>query len=361
MNSISNRSARWATVLAGLALAVSAVGVGAHHDGAVGVEVSGLASGDVVTGNELALTVAPVGYEFTPVGIGKGPADTVSHYHIVLDGALINAFVRPDPTVSLQNVAPGGHNLLVVPATNDHSNVMDGATSIDFDYQPEAPLAEITTAAEPATGAPAITIVSPAAGDTVSGPVEVVVEATGLELSGDLFGKANIDGIGHWHSFIDEVNMPHLTGMSGSDTMTISSAGLEPGTHTIFAVLVDNLHAPFDPPIVTRVEVEIAADGDTSGAAGGIVTVSLQEWRLEPAEITLAAGTYTFAGTNDGSFGHALALVGEDISAATADLAYSVGTTQSFTVDLAPGAYEIFCPVAGHKQAGMVATVTVTG
>ncbi len=35
--------------------------------------------------------------------------------------------------------------------------------------------------------------------------------------------------------------------------------------------------------------------------------------------------------------------------------------SQSFTVDVARGTYELFCPVPGHKQAGMVVTITISG
>jgi len=277
---------------------------------AVSVEVSGLAPGDVVTANELDLTVAPVGYEFDPTGIGKGPADQTSHYHVVLDGALINAFAMPEATISLQNVAPGEHSLMVVPATNNHTGIMEAASAIDFEYQPESALPEIT-AGEAAAAAPTVSIVSPQAGETISGAFEMVVEVTDFTLSDDLLGKANVDGFGHWHVFFDEVGMPNLGGMSGSDTMMVMADGLEPGTHTLFAVLVDNLHAPFDPPIVTKVEVEVADDGSAAAAAsGGTIDVSLQEWKLEfePAELTLEPGTYTFNATNDGTVDHALQL-----------------------------------------------------
>jgi len=269
----------------------------------------------------------------------------------------------PDAAISLQNVASGEHELLVVPATNTHAPLTDGATKIAFDYQPDSPLAEITAAADAANLEPAISIVSPAAGETISGAFEMVVETTDFTLSDDLLGKPNVDGFGHWHVFFDEVGMPNLGGMSGSDTMMVMADGLEPGTHTLFAVLVDNLHAPFDPPIVTKVEVEVADDGSTAAAGGGTIDVSLQEWKLEfePAELTLEPGTYTFNATNDGTVNHALQLTSGLTSAGTPDTSYAAGETESFTADLAPGTYEIFCPVVGHKAAGMVATITVTG
>ncbi|MFV2064518.1 MAG: hypothetical protein ACC726_13560 [Chloroflexota bacterium] len=260
---LPTRTARWATLLASFALVVSAAGVQAESDAAeapaMSVEVSGLASGDVVAANQIDLTVVPVGYELSPDGVGKPPVDGQGHYHVVLDGALVNAFFTPDASFSLQNVAAGPHTVMVVPAMNSHMPVMEGAAAIEFDYQPDSPLPLIEAASEAAAGDAAVAIVSPAAGDTVSGNFDLVVEATDFELSTDLLGKGNIDGIGHWHAFVDEVGQPALLGMAGGDSLAVSTAGLEPGPHSFFAVLVDNLHVPFDPPIVTEVEVEVAA------------------------------------------------------------------------------------------------------
>jgi len=207
---------------------------------------------------------------------------------------------------------------------------------------------------------PTISIVSPLEGETVSGTVEVSVEVDGFVLAPDQFGQANVDGFGHWHAFIDGVETSDLLGMSGVETLAISVDGLEPGPHTIFAVLVDNMHVPLDPPISAQVEVEV---GDAASVAGDADTVgiSLQEFLLDPAELTLEAGSYTFDASNDGSIDHALALEGEGISAGTPDAAYASGTSESFTVELAPGTYQIFCPVPGHRAAGMVGTITVSG
>ena len=360
------RPARWAVMLTTLALAASSMAVAARSDDAAPamvVEVSGPESGAVVTDNEVALSVTPVGYELN--GHAGTPAvDGEGHYHVMLDGGLINVFTTHDAVVSLQNVAPGPHTLMVVPAMNDHMPVSEGAAAIDFEYQPTEALPEIT-ATETSGAAPTITIESPAAGETVSGDVTFSVSTTDLELSDALLGKPNVDGYGHWHLFVDAVEgMGTMMGMSGSDTITVSTDALSPGTHTFFAVLVDNLHAPFDPPIATMVEVEVAAEGDdgqASASADEAIAISLTEFALAPNELTLTAGTYTFEGVNDGTVPHALAIEGEGVSAQTPSASYGPGESESFSVDLAPGTYEIFCPIPGHKQAGMVGTITVTG
>ncbi len=261
MSPIFMRPARGALILASLTLTMSSVAVVAQSDDAempaMAVEVAGLASGDTVTANRIDLTVQPVGYELSG-NAGTPPVDGQGHYHVMLDGGLINMFTSADASLSLQNVAPGPHTVMVVPAMNNHMPVKDGAAAIDFDYQPAEPLPEIVAGEAGAT--PTISIVSPAPGEAVSGEFDLVVGTTDFTLSDDLLGRPNVDGYGHWHVFVDAAEgMGTMMGMSGSDTITVSSAALSPGTHTFIAVLVDNLHAPFDPPIATMLEVEVAA------------------------------------------------------------------------------------------------------
>jgi plastocyanin len=71
------------------------------------------------------------------------------------------------------------------------------------------------------------------------------------------------------------------------------------------------------------------------------------------------AGSVTLTLTNPGSNGspHAIAIEGQGVarSGATA----SPGGTSSVTVNLKPGTYTYYCPVPGHRQAGMEGTLTV--
>jgi plastocyanin len=238
--------------------------------------------------------------------------------------------------------------------------VPDGAVAIEFDYQPSAPLAEITPAA--GGGAPTITIESPAAGETVSGAFDMTISTTDFELSEALLGKPNVAGVGHWHVFVDAVEgMGTMMGMAGTDTYTIDTSALTPGPHKFFAVLVDNLHAPFDPAVATAVEVEVAASDEATAGGGQTVAVSLTEMALNPAALSLSAGSFTFEGVNDGTIPHGLVVEGEGMLIGTPDASYAAGTTQSFDVELTPGTYEVYCPVPGHKEAGMSGTLTVAG
>jgi plastocyanin len=357
------RAARWAvpgmTALLGLSLASGAFAQSEPADQEVGVAVSGLAAAEVVTGNRIDLVVEPVGFELSAAHAGSPHIPGIGHYHVILDGALINMFTTTDASVSLRNVTAGPHTLMVIPATNDHMDIMEGAAAIEFDFRPDDPLPDIT-AADGLDGAPGISIVSPRTGDTVTGPFDIVVEATNLTLSEELLGKPNVDGYGHWHVFVDAAeSMATMAGMSGTDTLAVDPSALPPGTHAFIAVLVDNLHAPFDPPVMAVVELEVAPGSTGDGAEG--VAISLLEWGLEPSSLTLAAGTYEFTATNDGTIDHALALAGDGVAAGTPDAAFAAGVSQSFVVELAPGTYELYCPIPGHKDAGMVGTLTVVG
>ena len=71
------------------------------------------AAGTQVTGNSVAVRVRVTGYTDTCALAGKHvmgmEATTSGHYHVLLDGALINMFCTPTAVVSLQNVKPGMH------------------------------------------------------------------------------------------------------------------------------------------------------------------------------------------------------------------------------------------------------------
>ena len=187
-------------------------------------------------------------------------ATATGHYHVLLDGALVNMYCTPAAEVSLQNVKPGMHTLTVVPALDDHAEVTGNARSVMFDYAPATPLPALTGVT---AGPPAIAIVSPGPGATVSGTFTVQVRITNFRPSCALFGKPNLDGYGHWHLNLDSaaggmIGMGGMMGMSCTDTIQASTAGLTPGsTHTLIALLVDNEHAPLMPLIAARVTVRI--------------------------------------------------------------------------------------------------------
>jgi hypothetical protein len=217
------------------------------------------ASGFVLTENTLDVTVTVEGFELSCDQAGKPLAEGVAHYHLLLDKSLINMYCTPNAAVSMQNVEPGTHELEVVPALNDHAEVLDNAQTIEFDYEPTNPLPVITDETNP--GEPSITLTSPQDGDTVSGQFDVVVEIANLEPSCDLFGKPAVAGYGHWHVNLDSstgpmMGMGTMLGMSCETVFHASTAGLQAGEpHSVIALLTDNGHAPLN--IEDQVEVTI--------------------------------------------------------------------------------------------------------
>jgi hypothetical protein len=219
------------------------------------------ASGTTVTANTITAIVTTSGFADSCDTAGKPVKEGQGHYHIELDKSLVNMFCTPEATISLQNVKPGAHTLTIIPAQNDHSEVEDNAHSVAFTYQPSAASAEIRDDATP--GKPSIKIVSPKAGDTVSGSFDVTVEVRNFHNSCDLYGKPDLSGYGHWHLNLDSTSlgmggMGTMVGMSCTTTFGMSTAGLRSGsTHSVIALLVDNGHAPFKPEISDKVDVKI--------------------------------------------------------------------------------------------------------
>ena len=102
--------------------------------------------------------------------------------------------------------------------------------------------------------------------------------------------------------------------------------------------------------------------GSSSGAAGNgtPVDVTLADFSIDVAGGTnLKPGTYTFNVTNNGPSGHNLTIEGPGVND-QATPTFTSGT-QSLTVTLKNGSYELFCSVPGHKEAGMDVNVTVGG
>jgi plastocyanin len=96
-------------------------------------------------------------------------------------------------------------------------------------------------------------------------------------------------------------------------------------------------------------------DGEGS-AASAPVSVALSEFAISPAEISVPLGG-KIAITNNGSVDHNVAVL--DTAIKSADL--PAGGTETLDLSsLEPGTYELFCAIPGHKDSGMVATLTIT-
>ena len=103
-----------------------------------------------------------------------------------------------------------------------------------------------------------------------------------------------------------------------------------------------------------------ADDGGSSSSSGGetISVTSPESGALEfdPTELTAKAGEVTFEYSNPSGTPHAFAIDGVD--GAEGETVQG-GDAPPLTVELEPGEYEFFCPVGGHRAAGMVGTLPV--
>jgi len=221
------------------------------------------APGQVITGPSLPIQVLANGYQIDARYGGTPNQPYIGHYHEILDGNLVDMTPLRDgnrDTVPMTGVSDGWHTLTLVPANNDHSMIMSAAVNIPFDYAgPYLP----EPAAYTGTGIPGIAITSPADGSAVTtgGWFTMTVNVTNFVVCGDCFGKALVAGEGHWHIFLDQVDMAHMKVMGGGPSQEVSVKGVAPGWHTFYALLVDNHHMPIMPMTMASVRLYVASDG----------------------------------------------------------------------------------------------------
>ena len=109
--------------------------------------------------------------------------------------------------------------------------------------------------------------------------------------------------------------------------------------------------------VIVRGPSTEAAEGDHAAAEAGEAArahISLSEWAIG-GDLELKPGATVFELHNDGTVAHNFSIVGvgtsEDVNS---------GASAEFDVsDLRAGTYEVVCAIAGHKEAGMRATLTV--
>ncbi|HEX9038511.1 MAG TPA: hypothetical protein VF808_16125 [Ktedonobacterales bacterium] len=212
---------------------------------AVSLQVLAPVPGQVVTTPTLALSVVANGYKLDAAFAGTPNLPQIGHYHEMLDGRLVDMTPLHNPgtdTISMVGLMPGAHTLTIVPANNDHSMIMSAAVNIPFTYAGSyLPLP--APVAYPAS--PAVTITSPASGATVGGASFFMsVSVSDFALCGSCFGKDNVDGVGHWHIFLDQPMMSNMLTMAGDTTQEVSLKAITPGWHTFYAVLVNDQHMP---------------------------------------------------------------------------------------------------------------------
>lgn len=99
-----------------------------------------------------------------------------------------------------------------------------------------------------------------------------------------------------------------------------------------------------------------SSGSDASAAAAAPVTVSLSEFAISPNAITVPLGG-SLQVSNTGSVEHNVTIT--DTALKTGSI--PAGGSEALDLSsLKPGQYEVFCSVPGHKDSGMVATLTIT-
>jgi plastocyanin len=99
------------------------------------------------------------------------------------------------------------------------------------------------------------------------------------------------------------------------------------------------------------------------GAAAKSVTVRMVEFAFEPSDVTIKRGG-TLNVENAGKISHNLTIEqGPDGKTETKKLAgtstFLPPKSEKLTADVAPGKHAMACTVPGHREQGMVGTITV--
>ena len=108
-------------------------------------------------------------------------------------------------------------------------------------------------------------------------------------------------------------------------------------------------------PASTATATQEPASGGGGGETIKIAADPSGALKFQQTELTAKAGKATIDFDNPSSVAHAVEI--EGVEGSETDTV--TGEKTSVTVDLKPGKYEFYCPVPGHKEAGMVGTLTV--
>jgi uncharacterized cupredoxin-like copper-binding protein len=114
-----------------------------------------------------------------------------------------------------------------------------------------------------------------------------------------------------------------------------------------------------------------AATTTTNGASGGTlktIVIKETEFKLSPSTVTLSnPGTYAFKAENKGSAEHSLEIEGKGVKGKGAEvgearLEQNIDPEEGGVLTVTfqkPGTYEMYCPIIGHRLAGMKGEVVV--
>jgi plastocyanin len=103
-----------------------------------------------------------------------------------------------------------------------------------------------------------------------------------------------------------------------------------------------------------------AAPSASSGGASTNLTLAADaggQLKFDKSSLSAKAGKVTITMDNPSPVQHAIAIEGNGVSQSGATV--SKGGKSTATASVKPGTYTFFCPVDGHRAAGMQGTLTV--
>jgi uncharacterized cupredoxin-like copper-binding protein len=100
------------------------------------------------------------------------------------------------------------------------------------------------------------------------------------------------------------------------------------------------------------------AGASSAAPVGTSVGVVEKEFSITLDKTSFAAGDYTFAIKNQGSFRHNLTIEGPGLDKKTSPT-LAAGESGTLAVALQAGTYELSCSIPGHKDKGMDLKITV--
>jgi plastocyanin len=109
-------------------------------------------------------------------------------------------------------------------------------------------------------------------------------------------------------------------------------------------------------PTATPATTSSSSSGSSGGEQLALAAPADGSLKFDKKTLTAKAGTVTINLDNPSSTPHGIAVEGNGVDK---DSQTVTNSKTSVSVSLKPGKYTFYCPVPGHRQAGMVGTLTV--
>jgi hypothetical protein len=217
------------------------------------VKIATPADKATIKGNVVNLDLETTAFE-----VVKADGDTsgkTGHFHVFIDKEPVaaGATIPKEPGIvhstedplAVTGLHPGSHRLVVVLGDGAHNRI--GTAQDEINVTVQGPSVDATAPATLTAGTPL--------------SIDVVAEGVTLvKADGDASGKS-----GHLHALVDRKPSQYMgqplpagdPGIIHSATSPIVVTGLTPGEHTIWIVLGNGAHVPFDPPVMDKITVTV--------------------------------------------------------------------------------------------------------